>query len=214
MARTKGRSTGRDEKVNTKGTHNETMKTSKLLYMGIGVFVVTIIIFNYSSYSSYHDGVDRKEDVSSRRASHASPAKETIVTKQSPKEIVVTEQRQVPVPGDAPEQTGHGIRVWDYKINAEYPHDTKAFLQGVLYNSGKLYESTGMYGETTVREATIQLLFMMRSCKLEPHRCQVELKTGRVLKQTAVGRQHFGEGLALWQVCQLPGRCMLNLRTG
>ena len=46
------------------------------------------------------------------------------------------------------------VKVWTYDIKAEYPHDPRAYLQGLAYHEGKLYESTGMYGETTVREAT------------------------------------------------------------
>lgn len=173
----KGRASGQEKsRAPRKGSHNDLMRASKL-YMGIGVFVVMIIMFRISYFS--HDGSAQTDDFSSRRASQESIPKETIVTKQPPQETIVTKQRQAPPQREAPEQTGHRVKVWDYKINAEYPHNTKAFLQGLLYHSGKLYESTGMYGETTVRE--------------------VELKTGRVLKQTAVGRQHFGEGLALWQ---------------
>ena len=63
------------------------------------------------------------------------------------------------------------------RVVATYPHDTDAFTQGLLWHDGTLYESTGQYGESTVR--------------------QVELATGRVLRQAELPRQYFGEGLAL-----------------
>jgi glutamine cyclotransferase len=31
------------------------------------------------------------------------------------------------------------------------PHDTTAFTQGLLFHDGKLYESTGLYGKSTIR---------------------------------------------------------------
>jgi len=57
-----------------------------------------------------------------------------------------------------------------------FPHDPGAFTQGLIYLDGALLESTGMYGESTLR--------------------QVELETGKVLKQAEVPRQYFAEGLA------------------
>ena len=78
-------------------------------------------------------------------------------------------ERRAPVPAP-PER----LRV---RVVATYPHDADAFTQGLLWHDGTLYESTGQYGESTVR--------------------QVELATGRVLRQAALPRHLFGEGLAL-----------------
>jgi glutaminyl-peptide cyclotransferase len=78
-------------------------------------------------------------------------------------------ERRAPAPA-APER----LRV---RVVATYPHDTGAYTQGLLWHDGTLYESTGQYGESTVR--------------------QVELATGRVLRQAELPRQYFGEGLAL-----------------
>eukprot|EP00899_Mesostigma_viride_P016425 jgi/Mesvir1/24784/Mv22035-RA.1 len=75
--------------------------------------------------------------------------------------------------------------LYTYEIIQSYPHDPAAFTQGLLYHNGTLYESTGLYGKSSVRH--------------------VELETGRVLQQRGVDRQYFGEGLALWndQLIQL-----------
>jgi len=58
-----------------------------------------------------------------------------------------------------------------------YPHDPNAFTQGLLLHEGKLYESTGLYGRSTLRE--------------------VELTTGKVLRRVDLPSNLFGEGLAL-----------------
>lgn len=62
------------------------------------------------------------------------------------------------------------------KILAEYPHDPGAFTQGLLWFEGKLYESTGNYGRSSLRE--------------------VRLETGDVIRQMNLPPQFFGEGLA------------------
>lgn len=64
-----------------------------------------------------------------------------------------------------------------WRLLSIYPHDTGAFTQGLLYADGKLYESTGLEGRSTLRE--------------------VELLTGRVLRRRELPRPIFAEGLAL-----------------
>ncbi len=63
------------------------------------------------------------------------------------------------------------------EIVAEYPHDPAAFTQGLLWRNGTLHESTGLYGESSLR--------------------RVEPATGRVLKTIELDPAQFGEGLAL-----------------
>lgn len=58
-----------------------------------------------------------------------------------------------------------------------YPHDRAAFTQGLLYAGGKLYESTGLVGQSSLR--------------------RVDLESGRVEKQLAIEPPIFAEGLAL-----------------
>ncbi len=66
---------------------------------------------------------------------------------------------------------------YGYRVAQSYPHDPAAFTQGLLFREGRLFESTGGYGVSTVRE--------------------VELQTGRVLRERRLGDGMFGEGLAL-----------------
>ncbi len=60
---------------------------------------------------------------------------------------------------------------------AVLPHDPDAFTQGLLFHKGVFYESTGLYGQSTLR--------------------RVDPATGRVLASRALPPQVFGEGLAL-----------------
>lgn len=73
-------------------------------------------------------------------------------------------------------RTENGIPVLGYEVVARYPHDRRAYTQGLVWVDGALYESTGQRGESNVRE--------------------VDLETGEVLKTRALSPRLFGEGLA------------------
>lgn len=69
-------------------------------------------------------------------------------------------------------------KVYTYEILEEYPHDIKAFTQGLeFYKDDILYESTGQYGESSLRK--------------------VDLKSGEVLEKVDLQAQYFGEGLTI-----------------
>lgn len=71
-----------------------------------------------------------------------------------------------------------GAPAQGFEIVNSFPHDPKAFTQGLLYHDGFLYESTGGWGTSSLR--------------------QVELETGKVVRRKDLPAEHFGEGLALW----------------
>jgi glutamine cyclotransferase len=73
----------------------------------------------------------------------------------------------------------HNVPVYEVEITGEIPHSTESFTQGLLYQGGALYESTGLYGKSTVR-------------KLDP-------ATGEVLQSVALDSDLFGEGLAYYE---------------
>lgn len=62
------------------------------------------------------------------------------------------------------------------EVTAQYPHDTGAFTQGLLYDGGALYESTGHYGRSRLR--------------------RVEIATGKVLNEVPLDSRFFAEGIA------------------
>lgn len=70
------------------------------------------------------------------------------------------------------------ISIRQVEIVRAFPHDRNAFTQGLLFRDGRLYESTGMEGRSTIRE--------------------VRLEDGRVLRQAVVPPPYFGEGLVDW----------------
>lgn len=71
-----------------------------------------------------------------------------------------------------------GAPVRSYKLIATYPHDPKAFTEGLEYKDGFLYESTGLNGESSIRK--------------------VDLATGRVLKEMPLSTVYFGEGITFF----------------
>lgn len=66
-----------------------------------------------------------------------------------------------------------------YKIVHVYPHDPKAFTQGLIFVDGHLYESTGLKGRSSLR--------------------MVDLYTGNVLQKHDLPPDIFGEGLTDWE---------------
>jgi glutaminyl-peptide cyclotransferase len=65
-----------------------------------------------------------------------------------------------------------------YRVIHVYPHDPNAFIQGFCFSHGHLYESDGLYGQSTLRED--------------------DLATGGHIKQIPIPSQYFAEGLAPW----------------
>ncbi len=85
---------------------------------------------------------------------------------------------QVPVPGE-PEAPAKEAEVYGYKLVKAYPHDPKAWCQGLVFEDGALYEGTGLRGRTALRK--------------------VELKTGKVLKEHKLDKKYFGEGITIFK---------------
>lgn len=70
-----------------------------------------------------------------------------------------------------------GLVYYTYRILDRLPHDPQAFTQGLIYHDGYFYESTGLYGKSSLR--------------------QVNPGDGRVLRQVELAKTYFGEGIAL-----------------
>src|SRR3712207_3979450 len=69
------------------------------------------------------------------------------------------------------------IPTYGFRVVREYPHDPRAFTQGLFWADGTLYESTGHVGQSTIR--------------------RVNLEDGRVLQSVDLPRV-FGEGSVNW----------------
>jgi glutaminyl-peptide cyclotransferase len=66
---------------------------------------------------------------------------------------------------------------YGYQVIHVYPHDPRAFTQGLEFRAGYLYEGTGLNGRSTLRK--------------------VKLETGQVLQQIDLDAQYFGEGITV-----------------
>lgn len=80
-------------------------------------------------------------------------------------------------PSTAAEKEKLAVEHLAIKVVGVYPHDPTAFTQGLLWDGGVLYESTGLYSRSTVR--------------------RVDPGDGTVLEKTFLDPNYFGEGLAL-----------------
>ena len=69
--------------------------------------------------------------------------------------------------------------IQSYEVVASFPHDPGAFTQGLLFQDGVLYESTGLHGRSSIR-------------KVDP-------VTGKVLQKRDLEAKHFGEGIVAWK---------------
>jgi glutaminyl-peptide cyclotransferase len=68
---------------------------------------------------------------------------------------------------------------YGYRVVHRFAHDPDAFTEGLFLQDGRLFESTGLVGKSWVRE--------------------IELATGRVLRQREVPPPYFGEGIVAWR---------------
>ena len=66
---------------------------------------------------------------------------------------------------------------YSYQVVAAYPHNTNHFTQGLEFHDNMLYEGTGQEGSSEIY--------------------QLELKTGKVLKNYKLENQYFGEGITI-----------------
>ncbi len=66
---------------------------------------------------------------------------------------------------------------WSVEVVQAYPHDPRAYTQGLAFDRGELLEGTGKYGESTLR--------------------RVDLPSGRVLQSVPLPNSVFGEGIAV-----------------
>jgi glutamine cyclotransferase len=67
---------------------------------------------------------------------------------------------------------------WTYKVVKSFPHDPKAFTQGLVFENGFLYEGTGLNGQSELRK--------------------VELETGKVRQSYKLPDECFGEGITIY----------------
>jgi glutamine cyclotransferase len=68
--------------------------------------------------------------------------------------------------------------VLGYQVVEAWRHDPTAYTEGLAFDHGVLYESTGLNGRSTLR--------------------RVALRTGRVLHSVRLAQRHYAEGVTVW----------------
>lgn len=66
------------------------------------------------------------------------------------------------------------VKKYRVKVLKEYPHQRDAYTQGLFFHEGKLFETTGQYGSSTLRT--------------------VDLESGKPLTSQRFAQKYFGEG--------------------
>ena len=70
------------------------------------------------------------------------------------------------------------IPVQGYSVVHAYPHDPTAYTEGLFYQDGYLYESTGEVGHSSIRK--------------------LDLTSGRILQKSVLPPPYYGEGITAW----------------
>lgn len=70
------------------------------------------------------------------------------------------------------------LPVYGFKVKAAYPHDARAYTEGLFWLDGWLYESTGLVGQSNIR--------------------RVRLADGAVVQSQTIAPSLFGEGIVNW----------------
>lgn len=70
------------------------------------------------------------------------------------------------------------VKEYTVEVVARYPHDTESYTQGLFFNEGQLYESTGIKGKSTFRK--------------------VDMQTGKALRRLDFDKKYFVEGSVMF----------------
>ena len=68
---------------------------------------------------------------------------------------------------------------YTYSIVNTFHHDTDAFTEGLVYDNGDLYESTGLFGASSLQ--------------------RMDLSTGTLLQRVSLASNFFGEGITIFE---------------
>jgi glutamine cyclotransferase len=110
----------------------------------------------------------------------ANAARQPVASHPTVQQTTQTANSNVATTADSSATTpNETVPTYSYKIKNTWPHDRRAYTQGLIYLDGILWESTGQYGASSLRK--------------------VELKTGKVIKQIAVPPKYFAEGMTVFQ---------------
>jgi glutamine cyclotransferase len=131
-----------------------------------GMATVALALVGGAGVIALGAGACTQDPVPEQRAATTPPPAERPAPAQTP-------SPRTPPSGDAPRK----VPVDGYEVVATYPHDPRSFTQGLAFDNGRLLESQGQYGESSLR--------------------LVELETGVVQKRLPLAPTVFAEGIAV-----------------
>ena len=71
-----------------------------------------------------------------------------------------------------PKPTTNDIINYTYTVVKTYPHDTSAFTQGLVYDNGVLFESTGGFGDSSLRKVNLEDGCILQQYNLPNYFCE------------------------------------------
>lgn len=71
-----------------------------------------------------------------------------------------------------------GVKTYTYRVINSYPHDRNAYTQGLVFENGSLYESTGRLRRSSLR--------------------RIDMESGQVLQIHQLPDDFFGEGITIF----------------
>lgn len=157
--------------------------SSRILFLALGIVVIVTALFVLIPSTAGPEPTPTPvqaptEDASDVRESSAAAATATL----QPVEQVQTPATAAPSQPDAAQsplgRPGVAPPQFTYEVIAEFPHDPNAFTQGLVYTNSVLYEGTGLYGRSSLRE--------------------VDLESGEPTQVLSLPEEYFGEGITVF----------------
>lgn len=176
---------GDTRESNIKSTAKKNNKTTSILFIIVAMEILALTIFLFLQgeqsirYFSNRDFIlIRKGAASTASGPHS---KETTITLTDGKEEQAEDGSTLSVrredsPNDEGGRQRLSITFGHYEVLETYPHDSTAFTQGLTYFNGYIYESTGIYGKSSVR-------------KLDPS------NNFSLVQEVPIDKKFFGEGM-------------------
>jgi glutamine cyclotransferase len=131
----------------------------KKRYVVVAVFVLTVLFVGFLVFSLF--------GLSLFNGSFSTP---TPTQTTQPTSTPISSPTLLPMPSPL-----NGPTIYGYKIVKIYPHNTTAFTEGLVFDNGILYESTGEFSSLR----------------------RVDLESGIVQQEVNLPAEFFGEGLAV-----------------
>jgi len=131
----------------------------KKRYVVVAVFVLTVLFVGFLAFSLF--------GLTLFNGSFPTP---TPTQTPKPTSTPISSPTLLPMPSPL-----NGPTIYGYKIVEIYPHNTTAFTEGLVFDNGILYESTGEFSSLR----------------------RVDLESGIVQQEVNLPAEFFGEGLAV-----------------